>query len=95
MAAVAMHHFSGPSAPFVRSKGTVSGGVFTNTEPKLAMMTLDISGKPAEMDVKEYIADNYGAAILKLSRVEEQFLPALEAAASERETISGMISVEL
>jgi len=29
MAAVAMHHFSGPSAPFVRSKGTVSGGVFT------------------------------------------------------------------
>ena len=29
MAAVAMHHFSGPSAPFVRSKGTVSGDVFT------------------------------------------------------------------
>ena len=29
MAAVAMHHFSGPSAPFVRSNGTVSGGVFT------------------------------------------------------------------
>ena len=59
------------------------------------MMTLDISGKPAEMDVKEYIADTYGAAILKLSRVEEQFLPALEAAASEREAISSMISVEL
>ena len=47
------------------------------------------------MDVKEYIADTYGAAILKLSRVEEQFLPALEAAASEREAISSMISVEL
>ena len=31
MAAVAMHHFSGPSAPFVRSKGTVSGGVFIST----------------------------------------------------------------
>ena len=30
MAVVAMHHFSGPSAPFVRSKGTVSGGVFKN-----------------------------------------------------------------
>ena len=28
MAAVAMHHFSDPCAPFVRSKGTVSGGVF-------------------------------------------------------------------
>lgn len=29
MAAVTMHHFSGLAAPFVRSKGTVSGGVFT------------------------------------------------------------------
>ena len=28
MSAVTMHHFSGLSAPFVRSKGTVSGGVF-------------------------------------------------------------------
>lgn len=28
MAAVTMHHFSGPSVPFVRSRGTVSGGVF-------------------------------------------------------------------
>ena len=28
MAAVIMHHFSGLAAPFVRSKGTVSGGVF-------------------------------------------------------------------
>ena len=30
MAAVIMHHFSGLAAPFVRSKGTVSGGVFKN-----------------------------------------------------------------
>ena len=29
MSAVTMHHFSGLAAPFVRSKGTVSGGVFT------------------------------------------------------------------
>ena len=28
MTAVTMHHFSGLAAPFVRSKGTVSGGVF-------------------------------------------------------------------
>ena len=36
MAAVTMHHFSGLGAPFVRSKGTVSGGVFSGlivTEP--------------------------------------------------------------
>ena len=31
MTAVTMHHFSGLSAPFVRSKGTVSGGVFRRT----------------------------------------------------------------
>ena len=30
MVAVTMHHFSGLAAPFVRSKGTVSGGVFIN-----------------------------------------------------------------
>lgn len=29
MDAVTTHHFSGLGAPFVRSKGTVSGGVFT------------------------------------------------------------------
>ena len=29
MSAVTMHHFSGLAAPFVRSKVTVSGGVFT------------------------------------------------------------------
>ncbi|WP_373210786.1 hypothetical protein, partial [Allofournierella massiliensis] len=28
MDAVTTHHFSGLGAPFVRSKGTVSGGVF-------------------------------------------------------------------
>jgi len=30
MVAVTMHHFSGLAAPFVRSKGTVSDGVFTD-----------------------------------------------------------------
>lgn len=33
MTAVTMHHFSGLSAPFVRSKGTVSGGVFKVVVP--------------------------------------------------------------
>lgn len=67
----------------------------TNTDPKCAMLTIDISGKPEEIDVKRYIADMYGAAILQLQKVEEQFLPALEAIASEQATLSEMISVEL
>ena len=40
MAAVIMHHFSGLAAPFVRSKGTVSGGVFThNLTSKFSALT--------------------------------------------------------
>ena len=36
MAAVTMHHFSGLAAPFVRSKGTVSGGVFNDLKRRRA-----------------------------------------------------------
>ena len=39
MSAVTMHHFSGLAAPFVRSKGTVSGGVFTGVQFFLAIYT--------------------------------------------------------
>lgn len=67
----------------------------TNTEPKCAMLTVDISDKPESAEVKQYIADKYGDAILKLQKVEEQFLPALEAIASEQATLASLISVEL
>ena len=37
MAAVTMHHFSGLGAPFMRSKGTVSGGVFNQSAGRFFM----------------------------------------------------------
>ena len=45
MSAVTMHHFSGLAAPFVRSKGTVSGGVFTGLE-RVTIFRYD--GEPEE-----------------------------------------------
>ena len=51
MTTVTMHHFSGLSAPFVRSKGTVSGGVFTTPTGKFM---LTVFGAVAELE-REYI----------------------------------------
>lgn len=45
MAAVTMHHFSGLAAPFVRPKGTVSGGVFTES-PHFSQVVANIYGNP-------------------------------------------------
>ena len=65
----------------------------TNTEPKVAMLTVDISAKPEDKDVKAYVAEKYGAAILNLRRVEEKFAPALEQIEEEQELLSGLINV--
>ena len=78
----------------LNSRGACFNGN-TNTEPKCAMLTIDISDKPESADVKRYIADKYGDAILKLQKVEENFLPALDSIASEQAALSELISVEL
>ena len=44
MTAVTMHHFSGLSAPFVRSKDTVSGGVFNLLPSPCLHLTILESG---------------------------------------------------
>lgn len=65
----------------------------TNTAPKKAMLTVDISGKSAEEDVKQYVAEKFGAAILNLREVEKKFQPALHQIAEEQEFLSGLINV--
>jgi len=65
----------------------------TNTAPKKAMLTVDISGKGTDEDVKKYVAEKFGAAILNLRKVEEQFQPALTQIAEEQEFLSGLIDV--
>lgn len=67
----------------------------TNNEPKVAMLTIDIGSKPEDANVKDYIADKYGAAILNLQKVETQFKPALDEIASERATLAGLIDIAL
>ena len=49
MAAVTMHHFSGLGAPFVRSKGTVSGGVFNNPDKLDGKLLVSSFGCAAEI----------------------------------------------
>ena len=51
MSAVTMHHFSGLAAPFVRSKGTVSGGVFIDTSGKMRPLVIEFDeGHKYEVD---------------------------------------------
>ena len=52
MSAVTMHHFSGLAAPFVRSKGTVSGGVFIRSQTEFEWY-INING-----NAEKYIAEN-------------------------------------
>ena len=65
MAAVTMHHFSGLAAPFVRSKGTVSGGVFTYG---YVLIGKEIVIHEEKADVVRSIFDDYlaGASLGKI-----------------------------
>lgn len=84
---------TGTDAFFGRLGATFTG--ITNNEPKVAMLTIDIAGKPENIGVKEYVADKYGAAILNLQKVEAQFKPALDTVAAERASLAGMIEIAL
>lgn len=68
--------------------GACFNGTTTNG---MAMMTLDVSGKPDDVSAKEFIAEKYGAALLRLRQVEEQFIPALELLDAQRSQIEGLI----
>lgn len=83
----------GQTAQLTRFGATFTG--VTNNEPKVAMLTIDLGGKPEDVNVKDYVADKYGAAILNLQKVEAQFKPALDDAASERAMLAGLIDVAL
>lgn len=61
------------------------------TNEGMAMMTLDISDKPDDVPTKEFVAEKYGTALLRLRQVEEQFRPALESLDVQRGQIEDMI----
>lgn len=67
----------------------------TNTEPKEAVLTVSLAGKPEGTDVKEYVAEKFGAAILNLQKVETQFADAIDSIGVEQETLAGLIQIAL
>lgn len=67
----------------------------TNDELKLAVVTLDLSGKPESEDVTEYAAKRYGRALKALAKVETQFGEALTAIDVEAEELRSLIQVAL
>ena len=89
MAAVTMHHFSGLAAPFVRSKGTISGGVFSRQrerEIELARIRLEQAEDEIDGIIKEL--DDYRAETIKVIRGESplnaQLLNSLMSEAADR-----------
>ena len=67
----------------------------TNNEPKYAMMNVDISAKPEDVNVTEYVAEKYGKALLYLSQLEENFCDALDCVDAEAAHLASLIQVSL
>lgn len=66
-------------------------GSETRDEKKLAVITLPISKTVA--DAKEYAADKYGVAIMRLNQIEASFAAALEAVNENKKKILENITV--
>lgn len=66
-------------------------GSETRDDQKLATMTLMTSGVTG--DVKEFVADKYGAALMQLNKLEATLPAALEAIAADKKAILDNITV--
>ena len=67
----------------------------TNTEPKFAMVNVDISDKPEDANVKEFVAKKYGKALKMLGKLEEGFGGALATVKAEAEELASLITISL
>lgn len=84
---------------FVRNGGQgcidENGAIFgeaTRDDAKLATITMMFTGD-AEADIKEYIVDELGGALMKLNKVEAGLPAVIEAIKAERETVRDSIEV--
>lgn len=84
---------------FVRNDGQggidENGAIFgeaTRDDAKLATITMMFTGD-AEADIKEYIVDELGGALMKLNKVEAGLPAVIDAIKAERETVRGAIEV--
>ena len=67
----------------------------TNTDPKVAVLSVSLANKPEGADVKEYVTEKFGAAILHLQKVEAQFADAIDEIGVEQETLANLIQIAL
>lgn len=70
---------------------SVDFGAETRDDKKLATMTLMTSGVTG--DVKEFVADKYGAALMLLNKLEATLPAALEAIAADKKAILENITI--
>ena len=66
-------------------------GAATRDEAKLATITLVAPG--VEGDIKEFVADKLGSALINLNKLEETLPAVVQAIAAEKEQVMGAISV--
>lgn len=69
----------------------VEFGEETHDDQKLATMTLMVPGDVKDM--KEYVADKYGAALVNLKKLEDILPAVVEAIAASKKSIMDNISV--
>ena len=69
----------------------VEFGEETHDDQKLATMTLMVPGDVKDM--KEYVADKYGAALMNLAKLEANLPAVIGAIAAEKQSIMDNISV--
>lgn len=69
----------------------VEFGEETHDDQKLATMTLMVPGDVKDM--KEYVADKYGAALMNLAKLEDTLPAVVEAIAASKKSIMDNISV--
>ena len=69
----------------------VEFGEETRDEAKLATMTLMVPGDVEDM--KEYVADKYGAALMNLAKLETVLPAVVETISAEKQSIMDSISV--
>ena len=73
----------------------ISFNAETNTEPKCAMLTVDVGHKPSGMEMQEYVADKFGPALVYLGEIEARLDAAQEDIQAEKEMLAGLIEVAL
>lgn len=66
-------------------------GAATRDEAKLATITLVAPG--VEGDIKEFVADKLGSALINLNKLEETLPTVVQAIAAEKAQVMGAISV--